>query len=120
MKKIICSIMLILFACAMISMGKVYAETNVDDEWVEATIVIPESDSLISPLINFPAYGEITGDGVNLRAAASFSGTVLELMYRGELVYINYDKSSGSWLYIKRAKTGRIGYVYKTYVSDQS
>lgn len=116
--------MMILFAC--ISMGNVYAVEKNENEWVEATVAMPESNSLISPLVvGFPCSGLISGNGVNLRATASFNGTILESMYQDETVYINYKKSSGyvngyRWLYVKRAKTGTIGYVYEKYVRDQS
>ena len=98
---------------------------NDNTDWVQAEIVIPEETQNVSRAVNFPCYGDVTGNGVNLRKSASFNGTVLELMYKGEVVYINYSKSSGyvngyRWLYVKRAKTGTIGYVYEKYVSDQS
>ena len=60
----------------------------------------------------------VAGDGIRLRKSPSKSATILELMYRGEPVLINYTKSSGkgSWFYVKRMKTGTWGWAYRQYI----
>lgn len=127
MKKVIATLTLVLGVLLLGVTGNVaQAETYNEEEWVEATIEIPvEESNSLSRAVTFPCMGDVTGNGVNLRKTASFSGTILELMYKGETVYINYAKSSKyyngyRWLYIKRAKTGTVGYVYEKYVNDQS
>ena len=54
--------------------------------------------------------GNIKGDGARLRKRPKKTATVLELMYNGEHVCINYTKSAsesnGDWYYVKRVKTG--------------
>lgn len=90
---------------------------NEQGKYVTGYIVIPE----IEPLYN--SVGDITGDGVNLRAKPSTNSTILEVMYRGEVVNIYYDKSGGweggyRWLYVMRHKTGTYGWVYGKYVAD--
>lgn len=61
----------------------------------------------------------VTGDGVRLRKKPSKSTAILELMYKGEPVLINYTKSSqgkGTWYYVKRMKTGTWGWVCREYI----
>lgn len=92
-------------------------ETTDSGNWVQGTISIPADNNTRS----FAETGDINGDGVNLRATPSITGTILEAMYDGEIVYIDYSKSGTwyqgyRWLYVKRAKTGTIGYVYSKYV----
>lgn len=63
------------------------------------------------------------GDGVRLRKNPSKSASILELMYKGEVVIINYTKSGTAsnaykWLYVKRMKTGTWGWTYHDYIMD--
>lgn len=60
----------------------------------------------------------VVGDGVRLRKNPSTSATILELMYRGETVLINYTQSKGTWFYVKRMKTGTWGWVKKSYIFE--
>lgn len=62
--------------------------------------------------------GRVTGDGVRLRKEASLTSTVLELMDKGEVVSINFDKSklSKGYYYVKRVKTGTRGYASVKYI----
>lgn len=59
----------------------------------------------------FAYPGTVTGDGVRLRTVPD-TGTVLELMYSGERVYVDKEmtEESGAAYYLKRAKTGTVGY----------
>ncbi len=69
---------------------------------------------------NYPdGNASVTGDGVRLRKSPSKSATILELMYKGESVLINYTKSGkgkGVWYYVKRMKTGTWGWVSTKYI----
>ena len=62
------------------------------------------------------APATVEGDGVRLRAKPSTNSTILELMYNGELVYINYKKVKSGWYYVKRAKTGTWGWASSNYI----
>lgn len=93
-------------------------EFNDSDNWVQGVISIPADNGSRS----FVETGDISGNGVNLRQTPSITGTILEAMYNGEIVYIDYSKSNTwyqgyRWLYVKRAKTSTIGYVYSKYVN---
>lgn len=61
--------------------------------------------------------GTVLGDGVRLRSTASEKGKILELMYKGERVWIDqsYYNEEG-WFRVTRLKTGRTGYVYPDYI----
>lgn len=61
--------------------------------------------------------GIVNGDGIRLRSQPSLSSTVLETMYKGEVVVIDYSQSNGSWYKVTRQKTGRSGWVTKTYIT---
>lgn len=61
--------------------------------------------------------GIVNGDGIRLRSQPSLSSTVLETMYKGEVVEIDYSQSNGSWYKVTRQKTGRSGWVTKTYIT---
>ena len=61
--------------------------------------------------------GIVNGDGVRLRAQPSLSSTVLETMYKREVVVIDYSQSNGTWYKVTRQKTGRSGWVTKTYIT---
>lgn len=67
--------------------------------------------------------GNVTDNGVRLRKKPSLSATVLELMYNGENVLIDYIKSyengfDSLWFYVKRIKTGTWGWVKRTYIAE--
>lgn len=82
---------------------------------VLATICIPEE-----MLLTDSPNGDIVDNGVRLRKAPNTSSTVLELMYEGEYVYIDYKTSfsgsNGTWFYVTRIKTGTKGWVNRDYV----
>lgn len=97
-----------------------------EDEIGVGTIMLSDvqPDSMImtvSKASNNYADGNasVTGDGVRLRKKPSKSAAILELMYKGEPVLINYTKSSkgkGTWYYVKRMKTGTWGWVCRKYI----
>lgn len=60
--------------------------------------------------------GAVVGNGVRLRAEPNTSSTVLELMYFGESVMIDLDKSTLSFYYIRRDSTGTCGYASTQYI----
>lgn len=95
-------------------------EIPVEDEsgdYIVGTIIIPDD---IQPF--YTETGDIVGDGVNLRKAPNRTSTILEKMYNGEIVYIDYQhgpevwEDGYQWLYIQHKKTGTYGYVYGKYV----
>lgn len=77
---------------------------------------------LLMPMAVYAAFtqlAKINGDGVRLRQTPE-NGTILELMYKDELVLIDPEVQvpSGypaSWVYIKRLKTGTIGWMEDSY-----
>lgn len=97
------------------------AKTDETDGVVEQLAVVTADGTLSqSPL---PVYGttstktgNVVADGVKLRKTASSSGTVLELMYYGEVVKVDRSKSTTNWYYLTRSKTGTKGYASKDYI----
>lgn len=66
------------------------------------------------------ANGDVSGNGVNLRAKPSMTATVLECMYAGEYVWIDwstYGNYGYKWYHIQRIKTGTYGYASVNYIS---
>lgn len=63
--------------------------------------------------------GQVTGDGVRLRSTPSTSGTILEKMYYGEYVWIDWNMTGTShpgWYFLKRLKTGTNGWASSSYI----
>ena len=89
-------------------------DTN-GDGLVYATI---QTDSLATSLSSAFQNGEVTNNGVRLRNQPSSTATILELMYNGEAVCINYGVSSGGsgWYYLERIKTGTWGWASTSYI----
>lgn len=97
------------------------AKTDETDGVVEQLAVVTADGTLCeSPLALYSTAttktGKVVADGVKLRKSASSSGTVLELMYYGEIVKVDTNKSTGSWYYLTRSKTGTKGYASKSYI----
>lgn len=93
-----------------------YVQGIINEEgMVLATISIPSDNARANS-----ENGEICDNGVRLRTAPSTSATILELMYNGEHVLIDFktsfSQSNGTWYYIKRIKTGTWGWVSRDYV----
>ena len=88
-------------------------DTN-GDGLVYATI---QTSNLASSYVSPNA--EVSDNGVRLRNAASSTATILELMYSGETVCINYGVSAGDngWYYLQRTKTGTWGWASTRYIS---
>lgn len=98
------------------------AKTDETDGAVEQLAVVTADGALCeSPLALYSTAttktGHVVGDGVKLRKSASSSGTVLELMYYGEVVKVDKSKAVGNWYYLTRSKTGTKGYASKDYIS---
>ena len=93
-----------------------------EESTVSELAVVSADGSLKSPISVLSDAtlwpGEVIGDGVKLRASASTTGRVLELMYYGELVRVDLYKSKvgSGWYYLKRVKTGTKGYASTKYV----
>lgn len=63
--------------------------------------------------------GEVVANGVRLRAGSSSTATILELMYNGEAVCIDYGVSASAangWYYLQRLKTGTWGWASSSYI----
>lgn len=89
-------------------------DTN-GDGLVYATI---QTDPIAQSLTYALQNGEVCANGVRLRAGSSSTSTVLELMYNGEAVLIDYGVSDGGngWYYLQRLKTGTHGWASTSYI----
>ncbi len=94
-------------------------ENSNSEELIIAEIAVPE-ETVMTNVSRIITNGEVDGNGVRLRAKASSSASVLELMYDGEAVGVNPDKtvtkSGTKWYYLKRMKTGTWGYANASYI----
>ena len=90
-------------------------DTN-GDGLVYATI---NTDNVATSLSSTRQNGEVVAQGVRLRNLPSSTATVLELMYNGEAVCINYGVSSGGggWYFLQRMRTGTWGWAVRSYIS---
>lgn len=84
-----------------------------------------DGDGLVYGIVSVPSIqplaaqnGEVMDNGVRLRNKASTSGTILELMYKGEAVSVNITISTtvSGWYYLKRLKTGTWGWAKADYI----
>lgn len=95
------------------------AEETSTEEVVTAKIMVPE-EQVMENIARGILDGEVVGNGVRLRAKASTSATVLELMYNGESVRVNtsgtVNKNGIKWYYVKRVKTGTWGYADSEFI----
>lgn len=69
-----------------------------------------------SSTYSFDEDGLVWADGLRLRTEPNTNSTILELMYFGEEVLINLDKSTMTFYYVKRVKTGTKGYANAQYI----
>lgn len=112
------------------STGVFAAEANGNVEWTSPTdlqfqavtntensILVPATKAEFQLQFRHDMQGTVLGDGVRLRSNASEKGKVLELMYKGERVWIDqsYNNEDG-WFRVTRIKTGRTGYVHPDYI----
>lgn len=115
--RIICSILTCICLICMFHVN-VQAQTidsnGKTSEYVTAKVMVNTSRALGDP------NADVEGDGVRLRSGPSTSYSVLELMYNGEYVSIDfstsYQQSNGTWYYVKRIKTGTWGWVKSDYI----
>lgn len=82
---------------------------------LSAVLLVATSVGAYAATFSYP--GTVTGDGVRLRDNPDY-GTILELMYRGESVHVDKEMTweSGAAYYLKRDKTGTIGYADFHYI----
>lgn len=108
MKKIICICVAIVGVSVFAPVCTTYAQAN----------DVSEVDTSKARIVG--AYAQVTADGVRLRKTASTSGTILELMYAGETVRVDWVKTNASgksgWLYVIRTRTGTSGWVSSQYI----
>lgn len=115
--KVICLLLTLVFVLGVFN-SNVQAETDKSDknvEYVTAKVVINTSSRALGE-----PNADIVGNGVRLRTGPSTKYSVLELLYDGEYVSIDFTtsfkKSNGTWYYVKRIKTGTWGWVKSDYV----
>lgn len=75
----------------------------------------------LAKITQHSANGSVCGNGVRLRNRPSTAAAVLELMYDGEYVWIDWSKygrgeGGFSWYYVQRIKTGTYGWAASEYV----
>ena len=107
-KKIMCLCVAIVGIGIFAPSYTVNAQTNVASEADTSNISLATIECV---------NGEVDGNGVRLRKTASTNGTVLESMYDGESVFIDWAKTgNSSWYYVTRIKTGTSGWVSGQYI----
>ena len=129
LKNGVCFVMAVIFTCMLfVPYTAEAADSDSDEETVASSVTEIEIISYdetnrrslaILSTSKKSANGEINGNGVRLRAKPSTSASVLELMYDGEKIWIDWDKygTAGlSWYYIQRIKTGTYGWTSASYV----
>lgn len=119
MKKKVISIILTL-TCLLGLSTTAFAAENVSLPAQELQQVqVPSSETnIITPMT--ADDGVINADGVRVRSTPSTSGTVLGLLYKGDLVTVGSGKYYGSgytWYYVTSYRTGISGYVVSSYVT---
>ena len=80
-----------------------------------------ENNRSLAVLSTHNANAEVAGNGVRLRNNPNTNSKILELMYSGELVWIDwskYGKGGLEWFYVQRLKTGTYGWVSKEYIAQ--
>lgn len=109
--------------CAVL-LGVVVASSSGNVTYAQTSKVMNTKISNNKESLRAYANGDIVGNGVRLRSKPSTSGTILESMYDGEEVWIDFDKSwaesNGTWYYITRLQTGTKGWVDARYLASWS
>ena len=109
-KKAIC-ICAVVVGVSTVAPVTAFAQTDVTTEG--------DTSNLARAIIEQP-NGEVTADGVRLRKTPTATGTVLELMYTGETVYVETAKTTTSggirWYYVTRIMDGTCGWVSSKYI----
>lgn len=86
---------------------------------VTAFALLVVATILMTPLTAYAAFTEsskVVGDGVRLRKTP-VDGAILELMYNGESILIDplAESEYSAWIYVKRVKTGTVGWMEWSY-----
>lgn len=131
MKKWVMSILCLMMATIFIyspnialaseGMNKQCTQVLEEQNVLEIQILANDSDNnrSLAKISTNTANGEVNNNGVRLRKEPSTSATILELMYDGELVWIDwnsYGKGGLTWYRVQRIKTGTYGWVSKEYI----
>lgn len=87
--------------------------------FVTAFAFLMAATILMTPLTAFADFtepGKVVGDGVRLRKTP-VDGVILELMYNGESILIDplAESEYSAWIYVKRVKTGTVGWMEWSY-----
>ena len=69
-----------------------------------------------TPLSGAPWYGNCTGNGVNIRASASTSSTILGVLYSGDSIEIIQNSTNG-WYKVRYNTSGEYGYVSDSFLN---
>ena len=126
-KRILAGFMSLLLAGSMMTSNVLTyaAETgnapadNVQNCEIQILSTDVEHNRSLARVTTHTANGEIINNGVRLRKSPSTSATILELMYDGELIWIDwsaYGSAGLNWHRVQRIKTGTYGWVSKSYV----
>ncbi len=104
----------------MLSMSELenVGQYDTDGDGMVTVIIMPEVLRLTTVSAIASNSGTVIDNGVRLRASASTSGTVKELMYYGETVTVFSSTVSGGlvWYAVTRAKTGTSGWACADYI----
>ncbi len=103
----------------MLSMSELenVSQYDTDGDGLVTVVIMPEVLRLTTVSAVYGS-GTVIADGVRLRATATASGTVKELMYYGETVIVNsFTVNDGiSWYQVKRVNTGTNGWACADYI----
>ncbi len=104
----------------MLSMSEMVniSQYDTDGDGQVTVVIMPEVLRLTTVSAAYNS-GTVVDNGVRLRATASTSGTVKELMYYGETVLVNAMTTNEGlwWFYVQRVKTGTNGWACADYIN---
>ena len=126
MKKVLCMLIVTIAIGIMGGGNRTYADeikdnSEIKEQYFEILAYDAENDRSLAVLSTHNANADVAGNGVRLRNNPNTNSKILELMYSGELVWIDwskYGKGGLEWFYVKRLKTGTYGWVNKEYIAQ--
>lgn len=126
MKKVLCMLIMTIAIGIMGGGTRTYADeikdnSEIEEQYFEILAYDAENNRSLDVLSTHNANAEVAGNGVRLRNNPNTNSKILELMYSGELVWIDwskYGKGGLEWFYVQRLKTGTYGWVNKEYIAQ--
>lgn len=87
-----CVFIILVLSVGLVSLLPVFAEESdlIVTQDIENKDIVNVSNEVVEPMR--AQYGTINADGVRLRATPSLSGTVLTLLYTGDIVTVHYTE----------------------------